>query len=158
MQVIYFSINFVVFVLVMYWLLRKPISKYLSERKATFISESTEAKTYYDTAFNKLKEIKGKLLDIEKDGDAYIDGAIKQAQEDAGIIILNAKGYSGNMLVGSKDVIIEEINRARNRRLMDFVHKVVANTKTSAEKDSASKDYNSSYMKDYFTQTKENRA
>lgn len=158
MQVIYFAINFVVFVFVMYWLLRKPISKFLSERKNTFISESTEAKTYYDTAFNKLSEIKGKLLDVEKEGETYIDIAVKQAKEDANIIILNAKAYSGNMLTGSKDVIIEEIKKARNKQVMNFVHSVMAKTKISAEKDAASKDYNGLYMKDYFAGNQENRA
>lgn len=157
MQIIYFAINFVIFICVMYWLLRKPVSKFLNDRKNTFINESAEAKAYYDTAFNKLSEIKGKLLDIEKDGEAYMNGAVKQAKEDANIIILNAKAYSGNMLVGSKDVIIEEIKKARNKQVMDFVHKVVAKTKTSAEKDAVSKDYNGLYMKDYFARTRENR-
>jgi F-type H+-transporting ATPase subunit b len=158
MQVIYFAINFIIFVIVMYWLLRKPVSKFLRNRKDTFIKESAEAKTYYDTAFNKLNEIKGKLLDVEKDGEKYIDDAVKQAKEEAKIIIVNAKACSGNILTGSKDVIVEEIKRARNRQVINFVHDVVAKTRISAEKDAVSKDYNGLYMKDYLTRTKENRA
>lgn len=158
MQVVYFAINFFIFVVVMYWLLRKPVSKFLKERKDKFINESAEAKAYYDNAFNKLEEIKGKLLDIEKDGENHINDAVKQAKEEAKIIMVNAKAYSGNMLTGSKDVIAEEVKRARNRQVVNFVHSVIANTKISAEKDAPSKDYNGLYMKDYFTKAKESRA
>ena len=158
MQIVYFTINFVAFIFILYWFLRKPISKYLNNRKSNFIKDSTEAKTYYDTAFNKLNEIKGKLLDIEKEGDSHVDNAIKQAKEEANIIILNAKNRSNNILASSKDLVIEELKRARDRQVMNFVHSVVAKTKVSAKEDATSKDYNDLYMKDYFVGAKDNEA
>jgi F0F1-type ATP synthase membrane subunit b/b' len=158
MQVIYFTINFILFVFFMFLLLRKPISKFLKDRKDAYVNGHTEAKTFYDDAFNKLNEIKHKTSNIAKDGKANLEQAIKQAKTEGDIIVVNAEGYSKNILVGSKDVIREEVERAKNKQVTSFVQSVIANTKKSVKDESASKDYNGIYIEDYFSKTKESNA
>ncbi len=157
MQIVYFTINFIIFALLLIIFLRRPVSKFLGERKIAFIKDSTSSKSYYDGAFNRLEEIKGKLLDIEKDGAAHIDRAAKQAKDEARVIITNAKNYSNNMLISSKDMIMEEVIKAKNEKIINFVHSVVVKTKNSVKEHAGSKEYDELYMKDYFSSNQGDR-
>jgi len=154
MPVIYFTINFLLFIFFLWFLLRKPISAFLKKRKTTFIDSHAEAKTNYDTAVSKLNEIKTKFSDIEKEGKVYVDEMTKQAGTEGKMVVFNAEAYAKTILSGSRDIVSEEVKRARNKQVTSFVHSVIAKTKVSVKNESVSKDYDGVYMKDYFNETK----
>ena len=156
MELLYFTINFVIFVLILVFILRKPVLKFLSERKEIFISSNKEAQLSYEQSLGRLDELKVKLSNIEKEGRSYVNDAVKNAKTNADIIIFNASSYSKNVLLGSEELIDEEVKRAKEEKVRDFIVSVVNRTKRSVKAESSSRGYGKIYMDDYFMEHKGN--
>ena len=154
MQVICFSINFVIFIAALVVLLKKPILKYLKERKESFVNSNIEAQKSYDDAFVALNKVKDDIRNIEQKGQNHIEEVSAWAKSEAQTIVLGAESYSNTMLIGSEEMIKEETERAKNKEISKFIHSVIANTKHDVKNESSQSDYSSIYIKDYFTETK----
>jgi len=154
MQVVFFTINFIVFVSVLVFLLKKPVSKYLKDRKASFVNGNIDAKKHYDEALLRLNKIKEDVRDIDKNGRIHIEETMAQARAEAKVMILNAESYSKTMLTGTEEIVKEETERARNREVATFIHRVVSKTKDDVKNEALQNDYDKVYIKDYFTESK----
>ncbi len=154
MQLMFFTINFVVFIFLLVLLLKKPVSKYLKERKDSFINGHKEAQKLYDDALLELNKMKENIRNISKDGKIHIEEASNQAKTEANTIILNARSYSKAMLTGTDEMIKSEEERAKNREITNFIHSVIAKTKDDVKNEASQKDYDAIYIKDYFAEDK----
>ena len=154
MQVVFFAINFVIFIIALVFLLKKPVLKYLKDRKDIFINGNAEAKKYYDDAISGLNKVKDNIRNIEKNGRAHMEEIKTYARSEANIIIFNAESYSKSMLIGTEDMVKEETERAKNEEVANFIRNVIVKTKYDVKKDTSQIDYNTGYMKDYFIESK----
>jgi len=154
MQVVFFAINFVAFVIILTLLLRKPIARYLKNRKDTFVNGNIEAKTYYDDALHELNKAKDDIRNVDQNGRARIDEVMDQAKAEANLIVLNAESYSKAMLVGTEEMMKEEAEQTKNKEITNFIHSVVANTKRDVKSEATQNGYGGVYIKDYFAENK----
>ena len=154
MQLIFFTINFIIFITGLVFLLRKPVSNYLKDRKTSFVNGHDDAKKYYDDTLNKLNSFKERVRNIDKEGRDHIEDFVDQARAEAKLITLNAETYSKATLVGMEELIKEETERAKNKEVADFIHSIINKTKNDVKKESLQTDYSGNYIKDYFAESK----
>lgn len=154
MQLMFFTINFVIFIFALVFLLKKPLSKYLKERKDSFTHGHEEAQKLYNDALVELNKMKENIRNISKDGKAHIEEASAQAKTEANTIILSAKSYSKAMLTGTDEMIKSEEEMAKNKEITNFIHNVIAKTKDDVKKEASQNDYDAVYIKDYFAENK----
>jgi len=153
-QLIFFTINFIIFAIALVFLLRKPVSNYLKDRKNSFINGHEEAKKHYDDALGKLNGLKDSVRNIDKEGDAHVEEIAEQAREEARVIVLNAASYSTATMAGTEEMLKAEIERAKNKEVTNFIHSVIAKTETEVKKGSVQNDYSEIYIKNYFAASK----
>lgn len=154
MQLVFFTINFIIFVTVLLFLLKKPISKYLTDRKTAFVNGNVEAKTAHDNAIHLLNKIKQDIKDLEKDGRDHLEEVVDNAKLEAKQIIANTEAYSKSMLLGTEEMVKEELETAKNKEVTNFIHNIITKTKSDVKSKASSVDYDSIYIKDYFAESK----
>jgi F0F1-type ATP synthase membrane subunit b/b' len=153
-QLIFFTINFITFLVLLVFLLKKPLSKYLKERKEIFVNGHIEAEKNYSLALCELNNIKDDIKNIEQKGNARIAEVVAWSKSEADSLVLNSESYSKSMLDGNEEMITEETKRVRDKTIANFIHKVISNTERDVKKGSPQVDYDSIYIKDYFTESK----
>jgi len=125
MTLIYSSINFLVFFLVLFFLLRKPVGSFLKKRKTTFITNSKEAAEIFANARSRSDEAELRLKNIKTTGEDFIKQVISAAENNSKNMVQEAKRYVEYSTEEAKRIVEAEERSARGRVKNEFVSMIM---------------------------------
>ena len=95
-------INFGVLLFILYWILYKPLIKFLDERNAKLKEDIDAAKSGRDAASKFEEQYKVKLATLENEYVKHLDEAKKQASDEREVILEEARKEAERILDGSR--------------------------------------------------------
>ena len=95
-------INFAVLVLILYFILFKPLVKFLDERNAKLKEDIDAAKAGRDEADRLHVQYQEKLNELKTESIKYIDEAKKRASEEKALILQEAHKEAQRVMAGSR--------------------------------------------------------
>lgn len=116
----YFSvINFVLFVVILFCLLRKPILRFFKDRSHHTKNTMEEAKKFYESAYRKYEEIEAKLKnadqkgkqllkELKNEGELEKENLVKKAKEMAELIKSDAEKTADQELLKAKEILKQQ--------------------------------------------------
>jgi len=116
----YFSvINFVLFVAILFFLLRKSIIHFFKNRSHSTKNTMEEARKFYESAYRKYEEIEAKLKnadqkgkklleELKNEGELEKENLIKKAKEMAEIIKSDAEKTADQELLKAKEILKQQ--------------------------------------------------
>ena len=130
-DIFYSILNFLIFVFLLAFLLRKKIRAFLLSRKENYITNKEQSQEYYLDSNNKLVSIKDKMNNLETDGKNYLERVAKQSSKDADIVLKKAEAIKEQILLARKrslDADIRSFSKVIEARM---VNKIVNRTETN---------------------------
>jgi len=118
---IFTAINVIVIVLVLSWLLYKPVRKFLNDRKERIAADLAEAATNKADAEEKRTLYEGKLIAISSERDDILESARKAAGERETEIINGANSEAAVIIERAKLEIEREREKARDEMRTQIV-------------------------------------
>jgi F-type H+-transporting ATPase subunit b len=112
----FYLIDFLVFVGILVYFLRKPLAAYITERRATLTVEITEAQKLREEAEAKLKDYETRLDSLE-DEIARVMEEARQAAENERVRILNDANAAAERLTKDAQTRIEQATRRLEHEL-----------------------------------------
>ena len=116
-----YIINFCVTLTLLYILLYKPISKFLSDRKERIENSLKDAETVQKEAENILQEAKNELAIAYEKGRQLSHEAIDNAMQDAENIIDNAQEKADETILRAREQMEAERQASLERSFTDIV-------------------------------------
>lgn len=107
----YTAINFIALIMLMYFLLKKPLAEAFVSRHNNYAKEVDEARTMLAQGRSKFEEFSSKLKSIESELDFIKKTTEKEAEVTASKIVMNAQNLSQGLVGDAKD---RAKNLARN--------------------------------------------
>jgi len=103
-------VNFIIFVVILYFLLYKPVRKILRERKEEMESDLRDAEKKREEAEKIRKEAEEKLKAFEKERDKAMSEARKSAEEERKALLQKAEEEARAKLEGYRRIMGQERN------------------------------------------------
>jgi F-type H+-transporting ATPase subunit b len=119
----YRVMNFVVLLVALILLLRKPISQALSSRIKTIKEQLESLETQKAEAEKKLAQYNDKLSQLESDAEKIVQGYIQQGNEAKAKILKEAEATAEKLQVQAKRNIEHEFDKARQELQREVVEK-----------------------------------
>ncbi|MCL2752833.1 MAG: F0F1 ATP synthase subunit B [Defluviitaleaceae bacterium] len=113
-DIIFIWINVIVIILVLSWLLYKPVRKFLNDRKDRIAGELAKAAEDMQVANDARAEYEGKMLAISGEREDILDAARKLAGEKEVAIIASANDEARLIMERAKTEIEREREKARD--------------------------------------------
>ncbi len=121
--------NFVVLLVALIFILRKPISQALSSRIKNIREQLERLETQKAEAEKQLAQYNEKLSQLESEAEKIIEGYIKQGNEAKAKILKEAEATAEKLQVQARRNIEHEFDKARQ----ELQHEVVEKALTQAE-------------------------
>ncbi|MGD8944155.1 MAG: F0F1 ATP synthase subunit B [Desulfobacterales bacterium] len=119
----YRVMNFVVLVVALILLLRKPLSQALSSRIKTIKEQLESLETQKAEAEKKLAQYNDKLSQLESEAEKIVQGYIQQGNEARAKILKEAEATAEKLQVQAKRNIENEFGKARQELQREVVEK-----------------------------------
>lgn len=119
----YRVMNFVVLLVALILILRKPISQALSSRIKTIKEQLESLETQKTEAEKKLAQYNDKLSELESEAEKIIQGYIQQGNEAKAKILKEAESTAEKLQLQAKRNIEHEFNKARQELQQEVVEK-----------------------------------
>lgn len=116
----YFSvINFVLFVAILFFMLRNPILNFFKDRSHHTKNTMEEAKKFYESAYRKYEEIEAKLKnadqkgkqllkELKNEGELEKENLVKKAKEMAELMKSDAEKTADQELLKAKEILKQQ--------------------------------------------------
>lgn len=121
--------NFAVLFLVIFFLLRKPLAKFLTNRRETIAQTLAEFEDKKIEAKARFKELESKLADLESEREEILRQYAQIGEEEKEKIIANAQEMAERIKQQAEITIRQEINRAK----ADLVREIADMSASMAE-------------------------
>ena len=115
--------NFVVLVVALVFVLRKPLSQALGARITGIKEQLEELEARKDEAEKKLAEYDQKLAQLEKEADKIVDDYIKQGEEAKARILKEAESAAEKLKAQARRNIEHEFEQAKKRLQQEIFEK-----------------------------------
>jgi F-type H+-transporting ATPase subunit b len=125
-EVFFQAANFTMFVLLLYFILRKPVRNFFSGRQAQFQQAMQKATETRVAAERRRDDILNRLRTIESTADESIRNARAEAEELKSKMIAEAREAAQRLEADSRRLAEIELARARVEIQTELVHKSVA--------------------------------
>ena len=119
----YRVMNFVVLLVALILLLRKPMSQALSSRVKTIKEQLESLETQKAEAEKKLAQYNDKLSQLESEAEKIVQGYIQQGNEAKAKILKEAEATAEKLQVQAKRNIEHEFDKARQELQREVVEK-----------------------------------
>jgi len=119
----YRVMNFVVLLVALIFILRKPISQALSSRIKTIKEQLESLETQKAEAEKKLAQYNDKLSELESEAEKIIQGYIQQGNEAKAKILKEAESTAEKLQLQAKRNIEHEFSKARQELQQEVVEK-----------------------------------
>lgn len=129
MTLIYMTINFVVFLVIMFFLLKKPLVSFLIKRRATFIDSSKKSEEIFANAKAKMDETNYKMKRINIEGNDFINQSVATAENNARNMISEAERYAKYSVEEAKRIVEAEERSAQNKIKNDFISMIIEDSR-----------------------------
>lgn len=136
-------LNFVILVVVLVYVGRKPMSDYLAARTEVIKKSLDEARQARELAQKALDEVKVRLQSVDSEVAAIIEAARNSGEKEREHLIEDGKALSARIIEQAKSNIDFEVKRAKDaireeavRMTMDLVEKQIAEKLSDAERKS----------------------
>lgn len=112
-SVYYSIINFVIFVALMVYVLRKPLRSYLISRRDTFEAMLAESQKAHQDAAAKLAEFEARLAKLDAEIAEMKRTAQDEGEKDRATIIAQAKDYASKLKTDTSRMIAQELRSSK---------------------------------------------
>ena len=119
----YRVMNFVVLLVALIFILRKPLSQALSSRIKTIKEQLESLETQKAEAEKKLAQYNDKLSELESEAEKIIQGYIQQGNEARAKILKEAESTAEKLQLQAKRNIEHEFSKARQELQQEVVEK-----------------------------------
>ncbi|MGD2099319.1 MAG: F0F1 ATP synthase subunit B [Desulfobacterales bacterium] len=119
----YRVMNFVVLLVALIFILRKPISQALSSRMKTIKEQLESLETQKAEAEKKLAQYNDKLSQLESEAEKIVQGYIQQGNEAKAKILKEAEATAEKLQAQAKRNIEHEFDKARQELQREVVEK-----------------------------------
>ena len=126
-RVLFSSINFTIFFVFLFLLLKKPLLSFLKKRKDDYIVDSEKCMKMKSDAEAEFSQIQARLSKIDADGKAYIDNVIKEAESSEVELLSNTKAITEMIKKDSERLASAEFLKGEQDLKKDFVLSVIKN-------------------------------
>jgi len=119
----FYLINFLVFVGILVYLLRKPLAKFLTERRAKMTKDIEEARKMRDEAEAKLAEYNTRLESLEDEIQGILDDARAHGEAERKRIMVEATRAAERLRTEAKTRIEQETRKLQlelRRKMVDL--------------------------------------
>jgi len=126
--------NFVVLLVALIFILRKPVSQALSSRIKNIREQLERLETQKAEAEKQLAQYNEKLSQLEKEAEKIIEGYIKQGNEAKAKILKEAEATAEKLQVQARRNIEHEFGKARQELQREVVEKSLAKAEETLKK------------------------
>ncbi|MDX1708264.1 MAG: F0F1 ATP synthase subunit B [Desulfobacterales bacterium] len=134
------AMNFVVLLLALVFILRKPISQALSSRVKTIKDQLESLETQKAEAEKKLAQYNEKLSQLESEAEKIVQGYIQQGNEAKAKILKEAEATAEKLQLQAKRNIEHEFSKARQELQKEVVEKSLVQAEEMLKKTISDKD------------------
>ncbi len=113
-NLLWFSINFLVFLFILYKLLKKPVVNFFKNRKENFLKEYEELLTKKKAAEAKYLELQEKIKNLKVEAEAIYQNYIEQGIREKERILEEAKQQAERLKEYAQLYIVQEIEKAKD--------------------------------------------
>ena len=126
--------NFVVLVVALFFVLRKPISQALSSRIKDIREQLASLEAQKAEAEKQLAQYNEKLSQLESEAEKIVEGYIKQGNEAKAKILKEAQATAEKLQVQARRNIEHEFDKARQELQREVVEKSLAKAEETLKK------------------------
>ena len=126
--------NFVVLLVALIFILRKPVSQALSSRIKNIREQLERLETQKAEAEKQLAQYNEKLSQLEKEAEKIIEGYIKQGNEAKAKILKEAEATAEKLQVQARRNIEHEFGKARQELQREVVEKSLVKAEETLKK------------------------
>lgn len=112
-SIYYSTINFTLFVVLMVYVLRKPLRQYLQTRRAVFEAMLAESQKAHRDAELKFKEYETRMARVESEIADLKKTASVEGEKDRIAIVDQAKGYAVKLKSDTQRMIAQELRTSK---------------------------------------------
>ena len=138
----YRVMNFVVLLVVLIFILRKPISQALSARIKSIREQLESLEVQKAEAEKQLAQYSEKLSQLEKEAEKIVKGYIKQGNEAKAKILKEAQESAEKLQTQARRSIEQEFDKARQELQREVVEKSLVKAEETLKKAITAKDQN----------------
>jgi len=106
-------VNTVILIAILYWILRKPISRFISEGINAVVSRFEKAKVEKEEALKLLKEAEEKSKEAKEEAEKILAYSKDLAQKEKEQILAEAKATAERIVKMADEEIEKEVYRAK---------------------------------------------
>jgi F-type H+-transporting ATPase subunit b len=132
--------NFVVLVVALFFVLRKPISQALSSRIKDIREQLASLEAQKAEAEKQLAQYNEKLSQLESEAEKIVEGYIKQGNEAKAKILQEAQATAEKLQVQARRNIEHEFDKARQELQREVVEKSLVKAEETLKKAITAKD------------------
>lgn len=111
---IYYSIiNFTLFVVLMVYVLRKPLRQYLQTRRSVFEAMLVESQKAHKEAELKFKDYEARMARVESEVADLKKTAKEDGEKDRAAIVDQAKGHATKLKLDTQRMISQELRTSK---------------------------------------------
>jgi F-type H+-transporting ATPase subunit b len=107
------TVNTIILFAILYWLLKKPVSNFISNGIDSIVSKFEKAKKEKEEALNLLKEAENKLEEAKAEAEKIVTYAQEVAQREREQIIAEAKQTAERIVKMADEEIEKEAYKAK---------------------------------------------
>ncbi len=107
------TVNTIILFALLYWLLRKPVSKFINDGINAIVSRFEKAKQEKEEALRLLKEAEEKLENAKAEAEKVLEYSKEVAQREREQIVQEAKQTAKRIIEMANEEIEKEVYRAK---------------------------------------------
>ncbi|MEO2065365.1 MAG: F0F1 ATP synthase subunit B [Desulfurobacteriaceae bacterium] len=119
------TVNTIILFAILYWLLRKPVSNFISNGIESIVNKFEKAKKEKEEALNLLKEAEKKLEEAKEEAQRIVSYAEEVAQREKEQIISDAKQTAERVIKMADEEIEKEAYKAKEELKKFAVQKAI---------------------------------
>lgn len=123
----WFFVDVFIFVGLLVYMTRKPVAEMFKKRHETIKAAINESQAALASAKAHHDEYRDKLLRVEEDVTALVDGAKDDGRAEKQRIIAGARDYSSQLRTDTDAVVVQEIEAAHLRLREEVVAEILRN-------------------------------
>ncbi len=132
---IFSFINFFVFFGFLFLILRKPISGFLLKRNEDYINESKKWSEAVLEALKSAQDMKSKTLNIQKDGEEYLESVRRETKEIGAVMLKQADDVARTIKLDSERMASAEKMSYSTRLKDDFITSLIKSAREDLSRD-----------------------
>lgn len=107
------TVNIIILFAILYWLLKKPVSKFLSDGIESVVSKFERAKKEKEEALKLLKEAEKKSEEVKAEAERILSYSKEVAEREKEQIIAEAKETASRIVKMADEEIEKEVYKAK---------------------------------------------